>query len=269
MNSAEVGAAAEVAMEAAEVNSVTVTSIVIVAGNTVTQVVSACQERAAKVAKTNDKKISSNVEPVVQFGLCKYVTCESANAGNGLSGTCSIIVNSVTQVINADRVMDKVSTDMKPQEKPQLAVAKAVTGSYMVKTGTYKCVCECYKPSKAWFRDIFELIKGDLCAKAKNVVTSQSDSTLVNRFTQAQRTYVICALVSNTDSPWNHRHYNTAAAAIDWIRRFGCDCVKTYFQVWSKATRGTHVEAFKSMHFIWRPPKGCRWFKFSKPKSMK
>ena len=214
MNSAEVGAAAEVAMEAAEVNSVTVTSIVIVAGNTVTQVVSACQERAAKVAKTNDKKISSNVEPVVQFGLCKYVTCESANAGNGLSGTCSIIVNSVTQVINADRVMDKVSTDTKPQEKPQLAVAKAVTGSYMVKTGTYKCVCECYKPSKAWFRDIFGLTKGDLCVKAKNVVTSQSDSTLVNRFTQAQRTYVICALVSNTDSPWNHRHYNTAVAAI-------------------------------------------------------
>ena len=58
MNSAEVGAAAEVAGEAAEV---AVTSIVTVAGNTVTQVVSACQERAAKVAKTNDKRPSGNI----------------------------------------------------------------------------------------------------------------------------------------------------------------------------------------------------------------
>ena len=70
-------------------------------------------------------------------------------------------MNSVTQVINADRVLDKVSTDTNPQEKPQFAVAKAVNGTYMVKTGTYMRVSECYKPSTAWFRDIFELIKGD------------------------------------------------------------------------------------------------------------
>ena len=151
---------------------------------------------------------------VIQFGLCKYVTCESANSGNGLSGTYSIVVNSVTQVINADRVLDKVFTDTKTQEKPQFAVTKTTTGTYMVKTDTYMCVSECYKPSKAWFRDIFELIKDDLCAEAKNVVTSQSDSALVNRFTQAQRTNAISVLVNNTDSPWNHWHYNTAVAAI-------------------------------------------------------
>ena len=150
----------------------------------------------------------------IQFGLCKYVTCESANSGNGLSGTYSIVVNSVTQVINADRVLDKVFTDTKTQENPQFAVTKTATGTYMVKTDTYMCVSECYKPSKAWFRDIFELIKGDLCAEEKDVVTSQSDSALVNRFTQAQRTSAISVLVSNADSPWNHRHYNTAVAAI-------------------------------------------------------
>jgi hypothetical protein len=68
---------------------------------------------------------------VIQFGLCKYVTCESANSGNGLSGACSIAVNSVTQVTNADRVLDKVFTDTKTQENPQFAVTKTATSTYI------------------------------------------------------------------------------------------------------------------------------------------